>query len=132
MKVHDIFAVINKAFVGFGAWMVFGFVLVVTGGLPFVLLKSPLSWFLWCLAAPILFVLVVGVFGSVVSLVPKAWVDWVMKSTHWVMKSTPIGWWLNWILSGEDAIDRMLRVGASALAFLVIFLVALRLIFGPA
>jgi hypothetical protein len=67
----------------------------------------------------------VGIAGLIARLVPRAFIDWVMRST-------PVGWFLNWILSGEDAIDRMLRVGASALAFLVIFLVAVRLIFGPA
>jgi len=125
MKIYDLFAIVNKVFVGFGAWMVFGFVLVVSGGFPVNLLKSPLSWLLWCLAAPILYVLAEGIFVLVGRLVPKAWVDWVMKST-------PIGWCLTWITGGEDAIDRMLRVGAVALAILVVFLVALRLVFGPA
>jgi hypothetical protein len=80
---------------------------------------------LWCSAAPLLYLLTEGVFVLVGRWVPASWINWVMSST-------PIGWCLTWIRSGDDAIDRMLRVGAVALAFLVAFFVVLRLVFGSA
>jgi hypothetical protein len=125
MKAYDCFTVINKIIVGVVLWMAAGLFIVVSSGFPSNFLRSPVSWILWCAAAPALAMITVGIAGLIARLVPRAFIDWVMRST-------PVGWFLNWILSGEDAIDRMLRVGASALAFLVIFLVAVRLIFGPA
>ncbi len=124
MTMHDVFALINKIIVGIVVWMITGFLLVLFYGFPFHYLRSPLLWLFWCAAAPALAIFSVGIFALVDFLVPR-------KFWRWVMTSTPIGWCLSWILNGEDAIDRMLRVGAAALAFLVVFLVAIRLIFGP-
>ena len=127
MKAYDLFKIINKIIGWIVVWMGFGLFIVLSAGFPFYFHypSSLVSWLLLCAVAPLLFVFAGGVFVLIERMVPDAFVQWVMRST-------PVGWFLNWILSGEDAIDRMLRVGASALAFLVIFLVAVRLIFGPA
>lgn len=77
------------------------------------------GWVLWCAANLGLFLLfILGVAGATGLFVVA-------------LRVPPLSWVVRWVSRGEDAIDRMLRVGLLAIMFLVLFFVGLRLIFGP-
>ncbi len=77
------------------------------------------GWILWCAANLGLFLLLIlGVAGATGLFVVA-------------LRVPPLSWLVRWVSRGEDAIDRMLRVGLLAIVFLGLFLVVLRLIVGP-
>ncbi len=78
------------------------------------------GWILWCAANLGLFLLLIlgGAVATGLFIV--------------ALRVPPLAWVVRWVSRGEDAIDRMLRVGLLAIMFLVLFLGVLRLIFGPA
>ena len=77
------------------------------------------GWILWLGANLVLFLLLILGVAVVTGLF------------YLTLRVPPLSWVVRWVSRGEDAIDRMLRVGLLAIVFLGLFLVVLRLIFGP-
>jgi hypothetical protein len=101
------------AVVGLSVWLGVGFLIVVFES-PFNKPTSLPTLILWCAVAPLLYVVAEAL---------------VVGPAHLLSKIPPFSWLFRWIRCEDGEGDPLLRFCAAAAVFLVVFFVALRLVF---